>query len=118
MEKICLELKRWGCDMGGAMERFADDEELYLRCLNDVLSDENFEKLGKALKEDNATVAFDCAHTLKGVVANMGLTPIYDAVVKIVEPLRRGSCDNLYPFYMEVLETKKHLEALVEASCR
>ena len=36
------------------------------------------------------TSAFEAAHTLKGVTGNMGLTPLYDAVCTIVEPLRTG----------------------------
>ncbi len=34
------------------------------------------------------TGAFEAAHTLKGVAGNLGLTPLYEAVCAIVEPLR------------------------------
>ena len=42
------------------------------------------------------TSAFEAAHTLKGVTGNMGLTPLYDAVCTIVEPLRTGRTGGLH----------------------
>ncbi|NLD19398.1 MAG: Hpt domain-containing protein [Clostridiales bacterium] len=113
MNNICLELKRWGCDIDGAMERFMDDDELYVTCLDSIISDDNFDKLGNALKDKNYTIAFDCAHTLKGVIANMGLTPLYDTVVKIVEPLRNGQTGNLLLYYAQLLEAKDYLNGIV-----
>lgn len=114
MNRICLELKKWGCDIDGAMERFMEDEEFYISCLDLIVSDENFDKLGKALKDKNYTAAFDCAHALKGVVANMGLTPLYDTVVKIVEPLRSGQADKLLPSYKKLLKQKEHLAGIIK----
>ncbi|MDY6296345.1 MAG: Hpt domain-containing protein, partial [Schwartzia succinivorans] len=52
--------------------------------------------------------AFRHAHTLKGLTANMGLTPLYDLVVKIVEPLREGNCKpELKKIYDELMEQMK-----------
>ena len=35
--------------------------------------------------------AFEAAHTLKGVSANLGLTDLYDSVFPLVEELRNAS---------------------------
>ena len=95
------------------MERFLDDKELYMACLETVISDSNFEKLGVALKEKSVTEAFDCAHTLKGVFANLGLTPMFSMVVNIVEPLRTGSADNLEEPYEQLLLSNEHLKSIL-----
>ena len=45
----------------------------------------------------------------------MGLTPMYDIVVRIVEPLRAGSDENLLPVCDELIQSKKMLGKLIEA---
>jgi len=107
------ELEDWGCDIDGALERFLDDEELYVTCLETVVTDHNFEKLGEALEEKAVSDAFDYAHTLKGVFANLGLTPMYMIVEKIVEPLRSGNANNLEDAYQELLLSNKRLRSIL-----
>lgn len=114
MSALLQELKSWGCDIDGAMERFIGDEELYETCLHTVLEDKAFAGLETALREGKTEEAFDCAHTLKGVLANMGLTPMLDIVVRIVEPLRAGRVENLLPLYEELSAAKARLAELVE----
>ena len=74
MCEVLEKLRAWGCDLDGALERFLGDEELYKSCLPMVAEDEAFDGLKEALAEDERKKAFDCAHTLKGVFANMGIT--------------------------------------------
>lgn len=107
------ELKNWGCDIDGALERFVGDEDLYRTCLYTVLSDKAFDGLGETLRAGQVKEAFDYAHTLKGVLANMGLTPMYDITVRIVEPLRAGNGEGLLPIYEELLQAKSVLTAMV-----
>lgn len=47
------------------------------------------------------------------MLANMGLTPMYDIAVRIVEPLRAGNADGLLPIYEELLQAKSVLAAMV-----
>lgn len=108
------ELRNWGCDIDGALERFIGDEELYITCLYTVLADKAFGGLGEALGAGQVREAFEYAHTLKGVLANMGLTPMYDITVRIVEPLRVGEdTEGLLALYEELLQAKSVLEAMV-----
>lgn len=116
MNLLLQELRIWGCDIDGAMERFMEDSELYETCLYTVLKDPAFEGLGKALREKKVQEAFDCAHTLKGVLANMGLTPMYEIVVRILEPLRAGNDENLLPVYQELLASAGYLRELLGGS--
>jgi len=113
MEMIFQRLKEWGCDIEGALERFLDDKELYVTCLQTVAVDGNFKKLGAALEEERIADAFDYAHTLKGVFANLGLTPMYTIVEEIVEPLRNGSMNNLKQPYEALLASNEYLKNLI-----
>lgn len=116
MSTLLEELKSWGCDVDGAMERFINDEGLYRMCLGSVMEDKNFDGLLEALHQHNIKTAFEHAHTLKGVLANMGLTPMYDIIVRIVEPLRAGSDENLLAICDELMQSKRKLGSLLEAA--
>ena len=78
----------YGADYQTTMTRFIGNETMYLRFLDMLFQDTNPQKLSGALESGDLTGAFEAAHTLKGVAANMGLAPLSDAVSAIVEPLR------------------------------
>jgi HPt (histidine-containing phosphotransfer) domain-containing protein len=113
MDNLLRDLDDWGCDIDGAMERFLGETDLYENCLETVAEDNAFIALGEALKDGNATEAFEQAHTLKGVLANLGLTPMYDIVVQLVEPLRVGYVENLSGIYEELLSANENLKELL-----
>lgn len=113
MNRMLAELGAWGCDVKGAMERMADDDGFYAECLRDVADDPYFHTLRVALEAGDQAAAFDAAHTLKGVFANMGLTPMYDKVVEIVEPLRGGSRENLLTKYDELSRMRERLNRIL-----
>lgn len=103
MSEMIETLRKAGCDVDGALDRCLQDEEFYLSLLSQSVEDEAFDKLGNCLKEHKVQEAFDCAHTLKGIMSNMGLTPVYNIVVKIVEPLRKGDDTGLEPVFDELM---------------
>ena len=106
MEELFDSLKNWGCDVDGALARFIGDRELYRSCLH-TAGDQNFELLPEALRAGEMGRAFECAHTLKGMLANMGLIPLYDIVVRIVEPLRAGEPAELLPVCDKLLAARQ-----------
>lgn len=95
MNKTIEKLKDLGCDIDDAMTRFLDDEDFYLECFDSVIHDVKFEELKQLVEQKDVEKAFECAHTLKGLVANIGLTSLYDIAVVIVEKLRAGSAEHL-----------------------
>ena len=112
MNELLKKLEDWGCDIAGAMERVVDDEELYVTCLEIFLTDENFEALGTAIAEKNLDAAFEYAHALKGVAANLGLTPVYAPVSELVEILRKQADGDLAGMYQAVMAAKAKLAEL------
>lgn len=105
----------YGADYEGTLPRFLGKEDLYLRFLDMLLKDETLQRLGEALEADDGAGAFEAAHTLKGVVGNMGLTPLYQAVCALVGPLRAGERREDYPaMYRAVRLEFQKAEALRE----
>lgn len=100
--EIIDSLRKWNCDVTTALERFLDDEELYKSCLDIFAHDEHFGKLKEALKIKDYKNAFDSAHTLKGVAGELGLTPLYQAIIELVESLRSNNYTNLDAQYAAV----------------
>lgn len=114
MNNIFNDLSEWGCDVPGTMERFLNDESLYISCLRGVLEDDSFERLGKALEEENLKMAFEATHNIKGFLANMGLTPMYDIAIKIMEPLRKGIVTGHDNNYKELMEAKDKFQQIMK----
>ncbi len=95
------------------MERFLNDEEMYVSFLPQVVDEPAFVRLGLALQRDDAKAAFEEAHMLKGVLGNMGLTPMYEVTCKIVEPVRRGETQGVEYDYEKLLLLKDELASLI-----
>ncbi len=107
MEKILERLKDEGCDIDSAMGRFLNDEGFYLKCFDKVLLDTNFQALDDAINDNDIKKAFEASHGLKGVIGNMGLTPMYDELTQLTEILRSGSMDGARNLANMVLENQK-----------
>lgn len=116
MNETLQQLEAWGCNIQGALPRFLDDEAFMLECIVQVSEDPAFETLGDFLAKNKVKQAFDSAHTLKGILANTGLTPLYETIVQIVEPLRTGSAQGLMPQYTKLLNTRRDLIDLLNRS--
>lgn len=117
MDRKLERLRDWGCDVDGALERMLDDEEFYLECLSMLMEDEGFDALSAALEQGDASTAFDRAHALKGVLANLGLTPLFEQVEKIVEPLRAGIMDGLLSENRTLQDMKVYLFGILTDEC-
>lgn len=81
-------LTNYGADYEDIMRRFLDDRDFYLRILKMLFEDSNFDLLKTSINELHLDIAFEASHALKGVSANLGLTPLYNSLCAIVEPLR------------------------------
>ncbi len=112
MDNIILGLRDYGADVDGAIERFVDDKEFYVSSVKEYLDDPGFDTLKNALHSNDIKAAFEAAHTLKGVVGNLGLTPLYNAVCDIVEPLRVGTCAGLDPKLSNIMAEREKIRGI------
>lgn len=113
MTQILQQLKDSGCDIDGALARTLNDETFLLHCLSVAMEGPEFAELGTALEQNDAKAAFEYAHALKGVLGNVGLTPLLNHVVKIVEPLRAGHADHLMDEYDLLMKEKEHISGIL-----
>lgn len=106
MEDFKEIFEAYGGDYQNTMERFMGNEAMYRRILDMLFKDDNLQKLGDTLEAGDLGGAFEAAHALKGVVGNMGLTPLYKAVCTIVEPLRAGDQRDDYLVLYQTVRTE------------
>lgn len=77
-----------------------------------IFDDKNFDTLSQGIKEGNIDKAFEAAHSLKGVLGNLELTPILKPVVEITELLRNREQVDYTPYLEEIFKQKELLENL------
>lgn len=75
-------------DLDGALARFMGNETLFLKFLKKFGNDMSYTNLMLNLDQENFEEAFKCAHTLKGVSANLGLSSISVPTSELTEQLR------------------------------
>ena len=84
-KKLLLEA---GVDLDRTMERFMNNEGLYLKFLKRFPEDPNFAQMKENIAGGQYEEAFKNAHTLKGLSGNLGLESFYLSLIHISEPTR------------------------------
>lgn len=110
LEEARKGLEACGIDVEGTLKRMMGNEDLFLRMMRKFPEDHLYADLRKALEEERYDDAFNYAHTLNGVAGNLGLNPIMEADVVLVEKLRRMDTEGL-------LQDMEQLEAVYEPIC-
>lgn len=91
-EQIYL-LTGLGVDIDDVMDRFVGNESLYFKCLSKFLEDSNYNRMMEAIDKEDARLAFEASHALKGVVSNLGFSKLFKPIHSLVEVFRVGSMD-------------------------
>ena len=99
-------LRGWGANADEALERCLNNEAFYLRLVDHALQDPNFEKLKDAIVSGDLERGFEAAHALKGVLANLALTPILVPMQEITELLRSRTQTDYTPFLTRIDDQK------------
>lgn len=84
-----------GVNIPETMERFMNNEELYLKFLKKLEQDDNFVQLQTSIQVADYDGAVQYSHTLKGVTGNLGLNPLYQLLGQMVNLLRAGETAGL-----------------------
>lgn len=108
-EQLRQKLEENGADVEGTLHRFMGNGALFLKFLLKFKDDQNFVLLRNSIEQKDYEEAFKAAHTLKGVSANLGLTPICDSASKLTELLRGKAASEIE--IDKVLQEKEELEA-------
>ncbi len=108
------QLKANGVDIAGTMERFMNNEELYKRILKKFLADTSFADAVRAKEEGRDEDAQMYIHTLKGVAANLGLTPIFTMTDEIMGHFRSDNSAAAYDLFLPLEEVYKKFIRLID----
>ena len=106
------DLEGCGANTAEGLARCMGNEELYLRLVQTALADDKFEALSDAIAKGNRDAAFEASHALKGVLANLSLTPLCDPVTDICELLRASKDADYDALVAKVMATRQELLAL------
>lgn len=94
-DKFRKQLEECGADVEGTLKRFMNNDAIYQKFLGKFPNDPNYANLGTNLEAGAFEEAYKCAHALKGVVGNLGLTPIFEKVSTLVEELRNKTSEEV-----------------------
>lgn len=104
-----------GTLIDAAIDRFLDNEEMYVSFLHKFTQDENFKGLKESIASGNVEMAFHHAHTIKGVAANLGLEGLAVSLNPLVEILRKGKMDGAEELFSSVEEKYHVLCEIIES---
>lgn len=106
------QLQAFGANTEVGISRCAKREALYLRLVKTIPVDPSFDKLVKALDDKDLDEAFNVVHGLKGIVANLSLTPLQKPLEEMTELLRAKTDMDYSPYIKEMLAKKEELAEL------
>ena len=107
-------LKQLGANTDEALGRCMNNEAFYFRLIGIGIRDANFDNLKEKIREGDLKGAFECAHALKGVMANLSLTNLVVPVTEITEQLRAREERDYMPQVEMILAERDKVAALLD----
>ena len=108
-------LNEYGADTAQGLNRCMGNEAFYLRLVGMLAKDGHTQELADALARRDLDAAFDAAHSLKGVLANLALTPALTPILEITEDLRARKDMDYQPLMDRIQTEMDRLMALLKA---
>ena len=93
MSDLLKKLGNNGYDVDKVLERFLNDKNMLIGFIEDFFEDDSYDGLCNAVSIKDYRSAFSCAHTLKGIAANLGFEDLERAASELVEDLRIDKFD-------------------------
>ena len=106
-------LRAYGADVDDGLRRCMNNEGFYLKLVEKVASDPTVGQLKEAVEGGDLGRGFELAHALKGVTANLALTPVETPVREITELLRNRTETDYGPYLEQIGEAWKKLTELI-----
>lgn len=103
------DLRNFGANVDEGIMRCMGKENFYLMLVGKVLDDKRLTVLEQQLAEKDLDAAFETAHALKGMYANLSLDPLTKPISEMTE-LLRSRTDTDYTRLLE--EAKIQFEKL------
>lgn len=93
-------LREFGAEVEEGLVRCLNKEDFYLMLVNKAREDNMLTQLAEQLKEKRLDEAFETAHALKGMYANLSLTPLA-APISVMTEMLRNRTDTDYSALMQ-----------------
>lgn len=108
------ELQELGANVDDAMQRFMNNAALYERMLKKLPAVIVDKPVMEFIEAGNIETSIENAHTLKGVLGNLSITPLYKAYTDIVDLLRGNDSEKAKTILEECLPTQEKVIACIE----
>jgi HPt (histidine-containing phosphotransfer) domain-containing protein len=103
MHKLLQDLKALDVDVDHTLDRFMNNEEIYLKFLNRFPDEKQLLELKHFLvKKQYDDTTLGVAHSLKGLTANLGMNKIFKLTVKIMNDIRSRDFDEIDSTFAEL----------------
>ena len=109
------QLNAFGADTKDGLSRCMEMEALYLRLIGMMEKDTHMAELKTALDQKDLQSAFEAAHALKGVLANLSLTPVLKPISEMTELLRARTETDYTALYEEAERQMAALISLIQS---
>lgn len=104
-------LKSFGANADEGLTRCMNMEDFYLRLVKTAAEDTRLDELEAQINAGDLDAAFETAHALKGICANLSLDPLTAPVTEITELLRSRTETDYSPL---LSEAKKQYAVLLD----
>ena len=104
MADIFERLDDLGAETEDSLERFMNDEDMYLKYIRSFPDEPSMSVLRKAVDDKNYEQAEKSVHALKGIANNLGFIPLADVTVDMLAELRAGNIEDALDAYDDVVE--------------
>ena len=106
-------LTEYGANTADGIRRCMNMPDFYLRMVGMIAKDDHLKKLRSALDARDLNTAFEEAHALKGVLANLEMTPVLTPITEITELLRARKDMDYDPLLEKAEQEMAKLLALI-----
>ena len=105
-------LRAFGANVGEGLQRCVNNEAFYLKLVEKAIRDPAFDNLRDAAGKGDLERGFEIAHALKGVTANLALTPLFIPISEITELFRQRAETDYRPSVERIMAKRDELIAL------
>ena len=107
-------LRDFGADVDDGLKRCINNESFYLKMVDKAIADLDTEELKSALDAGELDQGFEICHAMKGVLANLALTPALTPASEMTELLRSRTAMDYTPYIARLEEQFKLLREMRE----
>jgi hypothetical protein len=109
-------LKELGVDTDDGLRRFMNNASLYERMLKKLPKHVRELAVMPCFESNDYQKALENAHTLKGVMGNLSISPLYLAYTNIVALLRKNDPESAKNILVEILPTQERIISCIESN--